>query len=76
MIASLPKEHRKFPTETLHLHIKDFELQYATNQVVTARQGTNDLAYPCIRHVPGKVLFAQVYLLETRQFEALAGMLG
>ena len=76
VMASLPKDMRKFPQETLHLHIKDFELCYATNNVVTARQGFNHCAYPCVRRVPGKVLFVQVYLLEIRQFESLAGMLS
>jgi hypothetical protein len=76
VMASLPKDMRKFPQETLHLHIKDFELCYATNNVVTARQGLNHCAYPCVRRVPGKVLFVQVYLLEIRQFESLAGMLS
>lgn len=76
MLASLPKERRNFPAESFHLHIKDFELQYAANHVVSAKQVQNDQTFPCVKRVPGKVLFVQVYLLEIKQFEALAGMLS
>lgn len=57
VLASLPKDLRKFPAESLHLHIKDFELQYATNHVVTAKQLSSEQAFPCVKRVPGKVLF-------------------
>ena len=57
LIGALPKELRKMPAESHHLHVRDFELQYATNQVVTARQAPSDVTYPCVRKLAGKVLF-------------------
>jgi hypothetical protein len=31
MIQAMPKDLRNMPAESLHLHIKDFELTFATN---------------------------------------------
>ena len=61
VLKSLPKDLRKFPTESLHLHIKDFELWYGSNQ-----QQNPALVQPCVRRVAGKVLFVQVHLIEVK----------
>jgi hypothetical protein len=66
----MPLDHRKMPSESLHLHIKDFELNFASN----SRQPST--TYACVRKAIGKVLFVQVYLVTVRQFELIVSMLS
>ena len=75
VISALPKDLRKFPQESLHLHIKDFELWYATSQ--NDRNNSNLVfGQPCVRRVNGKVLFVQVHLIEVKQFEKIVEMVS
>lgn len=64
LVQALPKEARRMPTESLHLHIRDFELAFAVN----SKYETTEMNFACVKRSPGKIVFAQVYLLEVVQF--------
>lgn len=62
MIQAMPKDLRNMPAESLHLHIKDFELTFATN----TRPSESEMTFASVRRALGKVLFVQVHLIEVR----------
>ena len=63
---------KSFPKEMFQLHVKDFQLEFAT---VSDYQMRQPKVFPMVSFKKGKIVFLQIYLMPRAQLEELLPVL-